>query len=183
MRANERTHNCGAQMRAPSRVVSSEFTKPLCLAVTQERPLMKHIFTLVATCLVGGAFPANLLAATWVPVAGNASMAAEVDRDSMRRAGPKVKVWVRWLYQESTDVKDAYPKLTFQSLKSLAIYNCVDKTNINLQEVFYADRDGGEVVKTNVVPETTAGYDEVVPDSMGEAILRFACDETARKRK
>ena len=144
---------------------------------------MKRIYLLVATCLFGGGFSTPILAATWVPVAGNESMAAEVDRDSMRRTGPKVKVWVRWLYVEPAELKGVYPKLTFQSLKSLAIYNCADKTNINLQEVFYAERDGGQVVKTNVVPETATGYDEVIPDSMGEAILRFVCDETARKRK
>ena len=144
---------------------------------------MKRVHLFVATCLLGGGFPEILLAATWVPVAGNPSMAAEVDHDSMRRTGSKVKVWVRWIYQEPTELKGAYPKITFQSLKSLAIYNCTEKTNINLQEVFYAERDGGEVVKTNTVLETAASYDEVVPDSMGEAILRFACDETVRRKK
>ena len=144
---------------------------------------MNHISLLIAVCLFGVGFSSPMLAATWVPVAGNESMAAEVDRDSMRRTGPKVKVWVRWLYVEPTELKGAYPRLTFQSLKSLAIYNCADKTNVNLQEAFYAERDGGQVVKTNVTPETVAGYDEVVPDSMGEAILRFVCDETARRKK
>lgn len=67
-------------------------------------------------------------------------------------------------------------------MKTLAIYNCADRTNNNLEEVFYTDGDGGTVVQSNAVPESASGYSEVVPDSIGEAILKFACKEGVRKK-
>lgn len=132
---------------------------------------------------MAGSFPAVSLASTWVEVATNDSMTAEVDRESLRRKDSKVKVWVRWEYEAPADVAGAYPKKTFQSLKSLAIYDCSNRTNANLQELFYADKNGGRVVHTNVIPEAVATNDELAPDSMGEAILRFVCEATSRKKK
>lgn len=122
------------------------------------------------------------IAATWVRVGAGSKVVVLVDRDSLRRTGAKVKVWINWVYQEPIELEGTYPKKQYKSMKSLAIYNCTELTTITLQQTVYADDDGGEVVNSEAQQETPGRYREIVPDSVGESILNYACKATAGRR-
>ena len=120
----------------------------------------------------------------WVEVGGNDQITAYVDTQSLRRAGPKVKVWLKWINASPVETDTACPKKTYLSEKTLNIYHCVDRTSTGLQAIRYANADfSGEVVETAVVPEAKANYQELAPETIGESILLYVCKATTRTKK
>lgn len=115
-------------------------------------------------------------AANWVAIGGNDSVTTYVDTDSMRRAGPKVKTWLKWEWSKPEAVPNTYPEKTYQLEKQLQISDCVAGTLAVVQGIRYASLDGADVVDSYSIPEVKATYTEVVPETIGESILKFACE-------
>lgn len=137
---------------------------------------LKRVFLFIAFATNAG----TALAAEWIVVGGNSKVETSVDIQSLRRSGEKIKVWIKWIYEEPNEAEGIYPRKMYQSAKSLSIYNCAENSSITIQDILYSEKGGGEVIKSVTVTEAKARYSEVVPDSIGEAILQYVCTKSPR---
>lgn len=117
---------------------------------------------------------AGALASNWVTVSQSGTGATiEVDLDSIRSSGGRVKAWTRWSYTTPQEVKHSYPPKTYTSSKDLVVYNCYERSSATIQSTSYSQN--GEVVDSRSVADVPSAYSEVVPDSVGESILDAVC--------
>jgi hypothetical protein len=134
-------------------------------------------------------FAVPCLAAEWVEVAKTASDDVFLlDVTSIKKGKGSVKGWVYAKYG-SEKKASTYKEFklfhqvlnTYQSSKLLFIWDCARNTSATTQYVRYENRSGsGEVVETgsySFMPE------DVVPDSVEEAILMAACSYAFKKKK
>ena len=143
-----------------------------------------QITRLVATLLLLSSIASHAQSWRWVEVAGNDETVAFVDVQSLRRTGPKVKVWIKWINSTAVETDTVYPKKTYKSEKNLVIYNCEDRTSIGLQAIRYANVDvSGEVVETITAQESKGGYRELAPETIGESIMNYVCKATSGGKK
>jgi len=120
----------------------------------------------------------------WVEVGGNDEMTAYADTQSMRRTGPKVKVWLKWVNASPVETSTVFPKKTFLSEKTLAVYHCTDRSSATLQVIRYANADfTGEVVESLNGQDTPSSYRDLAPETIGESILNYACKATGGTKK
>ena len=100
----------------------------------------------------------------------------------MRRNGPKVKVWLKWVNANPVDTDTTYPKKKYLSAKTLNIYHCTDRSVAGLQSIRYANADAsGEVVESVTVGEAKAQYSDIAPETIGESILVQVCRPAMKK--
>lgn len=117
----------------------------------------------------------------WVYVGGNDDVDAFVDKQSLRRTGSKVKAWVRVNYSTPRDSGDSKKK--FQSAVSLSMHNCADRTSSTLQVAQYSSIGGtGETVWSMTCEDKPSTYSDVIPETIGEAVLEYVCKATAPKK-
>ena len=114
-------------------------------------------------------------AANWVEIGGNDSVTTYVDTESMRRIGPKVKTWLKWEWAKPESVPNTYPAKTYLLEKQLQISDCVAGKLAVIQGTRYASLGGADVADSYSIAEGKAMYTEVVPETIGESILKFAC--------
>jgi hypothetical protein len=119
----------------------------------------------------------------WVEVGGSENVTVFADRLSIRRNGARVRVWTKWRFATAREI-EFYRDKKYRSEKSLDVYNCANRTSATVQTIYYAEADaGGEVVDARSVPEARAGFTDLAPETMGEAIFTFVCRSFARKRR
>ena len=120
----------------------------------------------------------------WVEVGGNDEITAYVDTQSLRRTGPKVKVWLKWVNASPVETDTVYPKKKYMSAKTLNVYHCTDRTLAGIQSIRYANADAtGEVVETVSIAEAKAEYTDLAPETIGESILVYVCKVTSSAKK
>ena len=137
---------------------------------------MKRSLTFVTAV----ALASSVQAANWVEIGGNDSVTAYVDADSIRHVGPKVKTWLKWEWVRPQPVPNTFPEKTYQLEKQLQVSDCVAGRLAVIQGTYYSSLDGADVVNSYSIAEGKVAYTEVVPETIGESILKFAC---APKRK
>jgi len=89
------------------------------------------------------------------------------------KAGTR-KAWVKYAYSEVQTTTNG-GKL-FASSVTLEAYKCKERTVAIIQEVLYDKVEGGKVVQSVSIPEHRLVFEDVVPDSLSEAGLNFACN-------
>lgn len=120
-------------------------------------------------------FPAS--AANWKRVADDEKIRVEVDVATLTRDGNTAKARERETHRKPEQAKpgDFY----FKSAKTLAQHHCVERTTTYLFRGFYAE-DGSEI-KTITSGPDLGKVDFLVPDSLEERKLLFACTYSAGK--
>lgn len=121
-------------------------------------------------------------AATWIELGGSDAVVVSVDKDSLRRNGTKVKSWLKWQWSKPTDVPNTYPVKFYQLERQLQVTDCEAGTFAIAQGV-RSDASANEVVDSYSVPEKSWRFEEAVPESIGEAIIKHVCKATARAGK
>ena len=140
------------------------------------------LFPIVSLCFISSSCFAQ--SSRWVEVGGNDDITAYADIQSMRRTGPKVKVWLKWVNASPVETSTVFPKKTFLSEKTLAVYHCIDRSSTTLQVIRYANADfTGEVVESLNGQDTQSAYRDLAPETIGESILNYACKATAGAKK
>ena len=94
-----------------------------------------------------------------------------------------MKAWVKWLYETPRELKGVYPAKNYQAVRDLSIYNCSDRNSITLQSTRYSDIEMTDVVQDVSIKDVAGDYSEVAPDTIGEALLEYACKETRASAK
>lgn len=86
-----------------------------------------------------------------------------------------MKAWFMFSY-DSEKTQRAYPFKKYQSGKQLNNFKCREKSSAVVQGVYYSKEYGtGEVVDSESIDPAKVRYDDVVPDTIGEAMLDAAC--------
>ena len=142
-------------------------------------------FTFCITFSLISTLPISSNAAEWVYVGsgGGGDLSVWVDKDSMRRSGSKVKTWSRWTYKKPKLLSESGPARYFQGMQALEVYLCDERSGTHLQVIKYADTDFSDQVEARTYPDDAKRYEDVVPDSLGEKLLKFACKVTEPTRQ
>ena len=126
------------------------------------------------------AFPWLAHASKWVYLT-NSSATAQVwiDLESVAKAngGKAVKAW--FLFSDTEEqTQKAYPYKKYKATKQLNYFNCAEKSTAVIQNAFYAGEKGaGEMVDSFSVSPIAAQYNDVIPDTIGELMLKAACQK------
>jgi len=149
---------------------------------------MKKVFSAIALCVVASTSFAWTLD-RWEPVHMNGDfestpwdMALIEKRPlSMDRYG-RVTAWTLWAYSfdPSRTINTKNGRETYQSITSLTIYNCIQKSYGYLNTNFYKDANGETFLTSQSSPNPA--LEPVVPESVGDLLLSKAC-ALARKNK
>lgn len=141
-----------------------------------------RIIALLAMAMLSAAVSAQ--PPRWVKVGGGELINVYVDTQSLKRSGPKVRVWLKWVHGRPVDTDSVDPKRTYLSEKTLAIYDCAARTSAAVQLIRYAGAEAsGEVVEAASIPEEKAVYDSLGDDSPGQSILLYVCGATSDTAK
>lgn len=114
------------------------------------------------------------------------------ERASLRRNGNIVRAWIQWVpvfkdgYEHIEGIPpslaDLKPGSKIQSV--LYSFNCTDLMISTIQGVRYADLDRQQAVETWVDPQPgKLLYTYVVPGTVGEGLLEWACKTPKNKAK
>lgn len=122
-------------------------------------------------------------ASNWIQAAGdNNGTSIWLDTMSVHFAGSHAKAWLMFDYQTDQTIQGTYPAKSARSLKELDLFNCDQGTSVTVQVLWTSMTNGaGEVVYSNSIPPETARYTDVVPDSVGEAILNAVCSRRSKR--
>ena len=142
--------------------------------------MKKFIWSVLALAL---ATCGSVHASDWQLATSSDSNLLYVDFESLVPVGAYRKAWVRIDYFQDKEEND-YPKKQYRSVKSLYYFDCTGKRSAVVQRTLYPRVFGeGEVVKSQSVRFNENLLDDVVPDSVGEGLLKVACATPAERAK
>jgi hypothetical protein len=107
----------------------------------------------------------------------------QIDRDSIVPAGGGLKkAWIMVSHVENQSTT-GYPVLIYKSTMQLSLLNCEERTMDSLQEILYSDEfRGGKIVRSEAYPRQSLRLVDVVPGSVGEDWLNYACRWKTKKK-
>ncbi|MCA8203743.1 hypothetical protein LGM71_22080 [Burkholderia sp. AU33545] len=120
----------------------------------------------------------NAIASNWIEIGRSSDGTATVSLDavSMAFSGSHAKAWFLQDNMYSLDVPGSYAGTRYVSDKALVLFDCEQRTSAAAQTVYYDDHNGsGKVVWSWSTPPAKAMYSDVVPDTLGEAMLESVC--------
>lgn len=110
----------------------------------------------------------------WVEIASHPKLTVRADTTSVREVDGERRVWLLYNYTKAESLSDG---TTWLSRKSLQSARCDDRTLALVTDYAYTQHDGlgtSPVHVTFAKDERT--YSDVVPDTVDERILDFACN-------
>jgi hypothetical protein len=113
------------------------------------------------------------------PAGANIKGSVEIDTTSVVRSGTLVKAWFRQSYKKDVVSPVAATK-TLRRIKLQYGFEC-DQRKRALLQVIYEDA-AGETVYSASYPEAGAKFEDVIPDTTGEAWLHEACKIAIMRR-
>ncbi|CAD6562654.1 surface-adhesin E family protein [Paraburkholderia sabiae] len=108
-------------------------------------------------------------ASDWHPIAGNNDGTIEIDLGTVSRNGPLVKVWLRQIFSNGK-ADTAYPRPI--GSKQTHWYLDCKRRAIAQGEIFVRDMQQDIMFQSRGTPND---FQDVVPDSTGEAVLETIC--------
>lgn len=106
------------------------------------------------------------------PAGANIKGTVEIDTTSVVRSGTLVKAWFRQSYKKDV-VNPVASGKTLRRIKLQYGFEC-DQHKRALLRIIYEDA-AGETMYSASYPETEAKFEDVIPDTTGEAWLHEAC--------
>ena len=105
------------------------------------------------------------------------------DTKAIRKTGNRVKTWLKWEKTKAQVIPGSYPAKTYLVEKQLQASDCQSCALAVVQGVRYKALDGDLVVDSYTVDEKIWKFSEVIPETIGETIINFACKKFDLKRK
>ncbi len=103
-----------------------------------------------------------------------------LDKCSISLDGKYKKAWIKWENKEQKNVEDDYlPKKMADSSKTLYYFDCAKKQSTIIQNIYYYHDSAVKSLSINI---KEASFDEVIPDTVGEAILEAACGKVKKEK-
>ena len=136
---------------------------------------MRLLLVVSIAAAAGLTLSLNTSAADWKQFSKSDEAFHSVDHDSIAPRGKYMRAWVMVDYFKPKKLT-AYPNKEYLSSKALWAFDCVEKTITSIQDIAYAGDTGvGEIVESTSVDWEKARFRDVVPDSMGEAVMQIVC--------
>jgi hypothetical protein len=126
---------------------------------------------------------ANATSAEWVSVGHTNAAEVFVEKTTITPKGAKLKVWAKWVYVKPRVVPGSIPPKLFKSAQSLSFYDCAERKSASIQEIHYSEKNGGTTLKSESILDSLAIFEEIAPDSIGESILQFACQQASKGKQ
>jgi hypothetical protein len=114
------------------------------------------------------------------PGGANVKGTMEIDAGSVAPAGKAIKAWFKLTYKADV-VNPVNAAKPIRKVKFLYYHLC-DEHKRALIQIIYDDASGATVY-SSVYENTTPKYEDVIPDTTGEAWLHAACKVAAMKHK
>ena len=134
------------------------------------------VIALVACCAAWANEP------SWVHIVDGDPGRLLVNPSTIARRGEYLQAWFMWDLINERAVADTSPEIKYRSLKQLNVFDCNLRQNAVIHGVFYFGASGqGEALETVVIDVKSAQFRDVVPDSVGEKMLRYVCDRDPRR--
>ena len=131
---------------------------------------------ILGAILTGWLLSAMAYGEEWEFLGSQKGIDVYIDKTSIAHNKHYLKAWFRWDYQGKNTLP-TYPHTEFMSAKSLEYFDCEDETRANVQLIFYSGQSGsGEPVSSFISSPTKAQFAKVLPESLEEASLDYACD-------
>lgn len=128
-------------------------------------------------------FTSAALAANWQPLSKGSEFIVYVDTESLVQRGEYWQSWFMWDHDKDKEAP-SYPTKLYRSVKALNVFNCALRQNTGIQTVYYSGQQGsGESVHNVSVNIKQASFEDVVPDSIGESMLRYVCSRATHRSK
>lgn len=101
----------------------------------------------------------------------------EIDVSSVARVDTQTrKAWFRQSLGKPKRL--AGETETYSETKSLVHFRCAERTSGSAQMIYYSE--AGAVVRFTSIPKDSISFDDVIPDSIGEAMLNAVCNPTRK---
>jgi hypothetical protein len=118
----------------------------------------------------------------WRAVYADANVGVYVHQSSLARTGKYKKAWVMWNYAAGQKTVD-HPVSAYQSAKWLEYFSCEERASANVQAIYYSGFAGtGDSVRSYKYTVGPTSFSEVVPDSVGDTVLNYICDDGKRRK-
>lgn len=127
----------------------------------------------------------NAFGSNWIQVgrSSDGTSTIFVDASSIAFSGGHAKAWFLNDNMYSLDAPTPYSATRYVSNKTLALFDCDQRTSAVTQTVYYDDHNGGgKVVWSWSVPPAKAAYSDVIPDTLGEAMLDSVCSHRSKEK-
>lgn len=128
---------------------------------------MRVLFRVVGVVL---AVISTSASAEWMLIdSTNSGSKMYIDPDRVEKSGERVRAWVKIDAKNDASVK-------YRESKILYSFICTSKKS---RVLAYSDYDSyGKTISSRTYPDFTysdSGYDYLIPDSIGEEVMQFAC--------
>lgn len=120
-----------------------------------------------------GIISTHVYASNWVLISSDSQVKDYIDADSLARDGDEITVWEKTIYNKPNKSPDG--KL-FSALTVKTIYNCDRQTYKTLY--YQASTKNGTLIHHYNVPYYKQTDEPIVPDSVGDTILKYICSYT-----
>ena len=134
---------------------------------------MRTIYSVLIVCLASLAFSQSALSATWnYSGVGNDDANYFFDQDTVAKTGDTVMVWMKSVQTRNLDTDGSWATAYKWRI------NCAKRTMQTLTASAY--EKNGKFINSLSTP---GREEEVIPDSLGEGILKIACEADFPKNK
>jgi len=145
---------------------------------------MKNFKVSLLVFIILSVIAESSIASDWVFVTSNDDVKIFVDILSLQIHERDVKVWEKWVYVRPKEVNGSSLKNTYNLEVKLSIYHCDEGTSNLLQIDRYSDQSNSLLLmESNSYPAIPPYKLEIVPDSLGGAILEFVCKTKKVQKK
>jgi hypothetical protein len=111
----------------------------------------------------------------WREVSKTNDAVLYVDFESIAPRGRYMRAWVMFDYAPPKQT-ETYPQKEYKSAKSLWAFDCTERTSATAQHILLSgDLGAGEPIQVRSVDWGQLKFDDVVPDSIGETVLKITC--------
>jgi hypothetical protein len=120
-------------------------------------------------------------AADWITVDGGDKSWTSVDMSSIINLSPAIKrAWVKHTYVDA-QMTDDYPKQEYRVVVVLSHYDCHQRTVAQVRWIRYQDHAQQKYVDGRSNDKNRLTFQEVVPETIDEAVLDYVCKPSAKK--
>lgn len=116
----------------------------------------------------------------WEIVVRHDAMKIAVDTDSITASNGKTKAWT-WYVYTVPEKTDGNPPKEYRSEKRLELYDCKERMTTFTQVYRYSTPESDRIIEyLNFGPEIYK-FQDVMPDTIGEALFTFVCKKRRMK--
>ena len=132
---------------------------------------------------LGWALVVPVYSAQWEAFGGTDTARVFIDKESIKRSGSVVKVWLKWVNDTPRPVFGSVDGALSTLELTLNAYNCVSRESAILQVIKYGGKGDGEVLMQASARDDPSRYEAVVPESLAEKVLSQVCVKSIHPKR